>query len=49
MLFSGHLTIFSKKSFFYNNSDPKIAIQVRKHIQVSLVQNLACGSLYFWS
>jgi hypothetical protein len=24
-------------------------MQVRKHIQVSVVKNLACGSLYFWS
>jgi hypothetical protein len=24
-------------------------MQVRKHIQVSLVNNSSCGSLYFWS
>jgi hypothetical protein len=51
MLFSGHLTIFAMTFFlfFYNDSDPEISIQVRKHIQVSVVQNSACGSLYFGS
>jgi hypothetical protein len=49
MLFSGHLTIFTIIFFFYNDSDPKIAMQVRKHIQVSVVKNSACGSLYFGS
>jgi hypothetical protein len=34
MLFTGHLTIFAI-IFFYNDSNPEIAIQVRKHIQVS--------------
>jgi hypothetical protein len=29
--------------------DPEIAMQVRQHIQVSVVQNSSCGSLYFWS
>jgi hypothetical protein len=29
--------------------DPEIAMKVRKHIQVSVVQKSACGSLYFWS
>jgi hypothetical protein len=46
MLFTGHLTIFAI-IFFYNDSDPEIAMQVRKHIQVSVVKNSACGSLYF--
>jgi hypothetical protein len=46
MLFLGHLTIFTI-NFFYNDSDPEISMKVRKHIQVSLVKNLACGSLYF--
>ena len=27
----------------------KFLLQVRKHIQVSMVKNSACGSLYFWS
>jgi hypothetical protein len=27
----------------------KIAMQVRKHIQVSMVKNSACGALYFGS
>ena len=40
---------FSLYIFFYNDSDPEISMQVRKHIQVSLVQKSACGSLYFWS
>jgi hypothetical protein len=48
MLFSGHLTIFAITFFFYNDSDPKIAMQVRKHIQVSVVQKSSCGSLYFF-
>jgi hypothetical protein len=49
MLFTGHLTIFAIIFFFYNDSDPEIAMQVRKHIQVSLVKNSSCGSLYFGS
>jgi hypothetical protein len=48
MLFTGHLTIFAI-TFFYNDSDPKISMQVRKHIQISMVKNLACFSLYFGS
>jgi hypothetical protein len=40
---------FHYKFFFYNDSDPKIDMQVRKHIQVSVVQNSTCGSLYFRS
>jgi hypothetical protein len=48
MLFSGHLTIFTI-IFFYNDSDPEIAMKVRKHIQVSVVKNSSCGSLYFGS
>jgi hypothetical protein len=47
MLFSGHLTIFAIKNFLCNDSNPKIAMQVTKHIQLSVVQNSACGSLYF--
>jgi hypothetical protein len=48
MLFAGHLTIFTI-TFFYNDSDREISMPLRKHIQVSVVKNLACGSLYFWS
>jgi hypothetical protein len=48
MLFTGHLTIFAI-IFFYNDSDPEISMQVRKHIQVSVVKNSSCGSLYFGS
>jgi hypothetical protein len=48
MLFSGHLAIFTI-IFFYNDSDIEIAMQVRKHIQVSGFKNSACGSLYFGS
>jgi hypothetical protein len=48
MLFTGHLTIFAI-NFFYNDSDREIAIPLRKHIQVSMVKNSSCGSLYFWS
>ena len=40
---------FSLYFFLYNDSDTEIAMKVRKHIQVSLVQNSACASLYFWS
>jgi hypothetical protein len=48
MLFTGHLTIFAI-NFFYNDSDYEISMKVRKHIQVSVVKNSSCGSLYFWS
>jgi hypothetical protein len=48
MLFTGHLTIFAI-NFFYNDSDHEISMQVRKHIQVSVVKNSSCGSLYFGS
>jgi hypothetical protein len=48
MLFTGHLTIFAI-IFFYNDSDPEIDMQVREHIQVSMVNNSTCGSLYFGS
>jgi hypothetical protein len=48
MLFTGHLTIFAI-NFFYNDSDPEIAMKVRKHIQVYVVNNSSCGSLYFGS
>ena len=48
MLFTGHLTSFSI-NFFYNDSDPEIAMKVRKLIQVSMVKNSARGSLYFGS
>jgi hypothetical protein len=48
MLFTGHLTIFAI-IFFYNDSDCEIAMKVRKHIQVSVEKNSACGSLYFGS
>jgi hypothetical protein len=44
MLFTGHLTIFAI-NFFYNGSDPEIAMQVRKHSQVSVVKNSSCESL----
>jgi hypothetical protein len=40
---------FSLELFFYNDSDPEISMQVRKHIQVSVVKNSSCGSLYFGS
>jgi hypothetical protein len=49
MLFTGHLTISSIYIFLYNDSDHEIAIPLRKHTQVSVVKNLACGSLYFGS
>jgi hypothetical protein len=48
MLFTGHLTIFAI-IFLYNDSDREISMTLRKHIQVSMVKNSACGSLYFWS
>jgi hypothetical protein len=35
--------------FFYNDSDHEISTPLRKHIQVSVVHNSACRSLYFWS
>jgi hypothetical protein len=47
MLFTGHLTIFAI-NFFYNDSECDIDIPLRKHIQVSMVKNSSCGSLYFW-
>jgi hypothetical protein len=40
---------FSLQIFFYNDSDREISIPLRKHIQVSVVKNSSCGSLYFWS
>jgi hypothetical protein len=40
---------FSLYLFFYNDSYPEITMKVRKHIQVSVVKNSACGSLYFGS
>jgi hypothetical protein len=48
MLFTGHLTIFAI-TFFSNDSNPAISIQVRKNIQVSVVKNSSFGSLYFGS
>ena len=47
MLFTGHLTIFSI-TFFINDLDREITMKLRKHIQVSVVKNSSCGSLYFW-
>jgi hypothetical protein len=47
MLFSGHLTIFAI-IFFYNDSDPEIAMKVRKHIQVSVVKNSVLWVVLFW-
>ena len=35
--------------FFYNDSDHDIYIPLRKHIQVYVVKNSSCGSLYFGS
>jgi hypothetical protein len=35
--------------FLYNDSDREISIPLRKHTQVSMVKNSACGSLYFGS
>ena len=32
-----------------HDSDLEIAMPLRKHIQVYVVNNSACGSLYFWS
>jgi hypothetical protein len=46
MLFTGHLTIFAI-IFLYNDSDHEIAMPLRKHIQVSVVKKLACGSKKF--
>jgi hypothetical protein len=40
---------FSLYIFSYNDSDIEISMKVRKHIQVSMVKNSACGSLYVWS
>jgi hypothetical protein len=40
---------FSQQIFLYNDSDLEIAIPLRKHIQVYVVKNSSCGSLYFWS
>jgi hypothetical protein len=40
---------FSLQLFFYNDSDREIAMQVREHIQVSVVKISTCGSLYFGS
>ena len=48
MLVTGHLTIFSI-IFLYNDSDREIYIPLRKHIQIYLVNNSSCGSLYFGS
>jgi hypothetical protein len=48
MLFTSHLTIFSITFFLYLFR-PKIAIPLRKHIQVYVVKISACGSFYFWS
>jgi hypothetical protein len=40
---------FSQYIFFiYNHSYHDIDIQFRKHIQVYVVKNSSCGSLYFW-
>jgi hypothetical protein len=47
MLLTAHLTIFAI-NIFYNDSYREIDMTSRKHIQVFLVKNLACGSLYFW-
>jgi hypothetical protein len=49
MLFTGHLTIFAITFFSIMIQTSEISIQVRKHIQVSVVKNSACGSLYFGS
>jgi hypothetical protein len=35
--------------YFNNDLDHDIDIPLRKHIQVSMVKNLSCGSLYFGS
>jgi hypothetical protein len=48
MLFTSHLIIFDI-FFFYNESDHEIAMKLRKNIQVSVVKNSSCGSLYFGS
>ena len=40
-------SIFSQKNKFYNDLDCDIDSPLRKHIQVSLVNNQDFGSLYF--
>jgi hypothetical protein len=49
MLFTGHLTIFAIIFFSIMIQIHEISIPLRKHIQVYLVKNSSCGSLYFWS
>jgi hypothetical protein len=34
--------------FLYNDLDREIDMTLRKHIQVLVVKNSSCGSLYFW-
>jgi hypothetical protein len=40
---------FLLQLFFYNDSDHGIDIKLRKHVQVYVVINAACGSFYFGS
>jgi hypothetical protein len=40
---------FSLYIFLYDDSDNEIDIPLRKHTQVSVLKNSACGLLYFWS
>jgi hypothetical protein len=49
MLFTGHLTIFAIIFFLYNDSNSEISMPLRKHTQIYVVKNSACGSLYFGS
>jgi hypothetical protein len=43
------ISTFSLYMFFYNDSDREISMPLRKHTQVYVVKNSACGSLYFGS
>jgi hypothetical protein len=38
---------FSLYIFLYNDSNLEMSMQMRQHIQVSVVENSSCGSLYF--
>jgi hypothetical protein len=48
MLITGHLTLFAI-TFFYNDPNHPIDIPLRKHTQLSMVNNSSCGSLHFGS
>jgi hypothetical protein len=40
---------FLQYIFLWNSSNCEIDIPLRKHIQVYVVKNSSCESLYFWS